>query len=77
MVIHQNLAHQRILYEGILKNITVKEATSQQLLFPLQLTFSKLDMELLKVFNSNWNILDLVFLLLRKIRSKLMAFLWL
>ena len=43
MVIHQNLAHQRILYEGILKNITVKEATSQQLLFPLQLTFSKLD----------------------------------
>ena len=48
MVIHQNLAHQRILYEGILKNITIKEATSQQLLFPLQLTFSKLDMEILK-----------------------------
>mgnify|MGYP000739865665 FL=1 len=48
MVIHQNLAHQRILYEGILKNITIKEATSQQLLFPLQLTFSKLDIEILK-----------------------------
>ena len=48
MFIHQNLAHQRILYEGILKNITVKEATSQQLLFPLQLTFSKLDLEILK-----------------------------
>ena len=48
MVIHQNLAHQRILYEGILKNITIREATSQQLLFPLQLIFSKLDMEILK-----------------------------
>ena len=48
MIIHQNLAHQRILYEGILKNITVKEATSQQLLFPLQLIFSKLDLEILK-----------------------------
>jgi len=39
IVIHQNLAHQRILYEGILKNITVKEAISQQLLFPLKLNF--------------------------------------
>src|SRR5690606_28205071 len=37
MIIHQNLAHQRILYEELLKNITVKEAVSQQLLFPLQL----------------------------------------
>src|SRR5690606_16406751 len=26
MIIHQNLAHQRILYEELLKNITVKEA---------------------------------------------------
>lgn len=47
MVIHQNLAHQRILYEEILKNITVKEAISQQLLFPLQLNFSKPDLEIL------------------------------
>lgn len=48
MVIHQNLAHQRILYEELLKNITVKEAVSQQLLFPLQLHFSKLDVEIIK-----------------------------
>ena len=40
MVIHQNFAHQRILYEEILKSITVQEAVSQQLLFPLNLTFS-------------------------------------
>ena len=47
MVIHQNLAHQRILYEEILKNITVKEAISQQLLFPLQLNFSKPDLQII------------------------------
>ncbi|KXN99949.1 DNA mismatch repair protein MutL [Aequorivita aquimaris] len=48
MVIHQNLAHQRILYEELLKNITVKEAVSQQLLFPLQLHFSKPDLEIIE-----------------------------
>lgn len=48
MVIHQNLAHQRILYEELLKNITVKEAVSQQLLFPLQLHFSRPDMEIIE-----------------------------
>ncbi len=48
MVIHQNLAHQRILYESFLKNITIKEAISQQLLFPLQLHFSTLDVEIIK-----------------------------
>ncbi|MBT0608547.1 DNA mismatch repair endonuclease MutL [Aequorivita echinoideorum] len=48
MVVHQNLAHQRILYEEFLKNITVKEAVSQQLLFPLQLHFSKPDIEILE-----------------------------
>ena len=48
MVIHQNLAHQRVLYESILKNITVKEAISQQLLFPLRLNFTSQDIEVLK-----------------------------
>lgn len=47
MVVHQNLAHQRILYEELLKNITVKEAVSQQLLFPLELHFSRPDLEIL------------------------------
>ncbi|MDH7912955.1 DNA mismatch repair endonuclease MutL [Winogradskyella sp. SYSU M77433] len=40
LVIDQNRAHQRILYENFLKHITIKEATSQQLLFPLQLHFT-------------------------------------
>lgn len=48
MVVHQNLAHQRILYEELLKNITVKEAVSQQLLFPLQLHYSKPDLEIIE-----------------------------
>ena len=48
MVIHQNFAHQRVLYEELLKNITVQEAVSQQLLFPLQLHFSKPHIEIIK-----------------------------
>lgn len=46
--INQHLAHQRILYEEFLENITVKEAMSQQLLFPLEISFNKLDIELIK-----------------------------
>ncbi|MBF8150720.1 DNA mismatch repair endonuclease MutL [Winogradskyella sp. F6397] len=40
LVVDQNRAHQRVLYENFLKHITIKEATSQQLLFPLQLHFT-------------------------------------
>ncbi|MFK5958397.1 MAG: DNA mismatch repair endonuclease MutL [Lutibacter sp.] len=46
--INQHLAHQRILYEEFLENITVKEAMSQQLLFPLEISFNKDDIELIK-----------------------------
>ncbi len=46
--INQHLAHQRILYEEFLENITVKEAMSQQLLFPLEISFNKSDIELIK-----------------------------
>ncbi|MFC7357501.1 DNA mismatch repair endonuclease MutL [Jejudonia soesokkakensis] len=47
MVIHQHRAHERVLYEELLKNITMQEAVSQQLLFPLQLQFSKPEIEIL------------------------------
>lgn len=47
LVIDQHRAHQRILYEDYLKNITIKKATSQQLLFPLQLHFSLQDIEII------------------------------
>lgn len=41
LVIDQHRAHTRILYEELLKSITVTAAISQQLLFPLVLQFSK------------------------------------
>lgn len=47
VIIHQNLAHQRVLYEELLRNISVKEGVSQQLLFPLSLSFSPQDIALL------------------------------
>ncbi len=48
MVVHQSLAHQRVLYEGFLRSITVQEGVSQQLLFPITLHFSKPKVVLLK-----------------------------
>ena len=48
LVIDQGRAHQRVLYEKFLKNITVKEAVSQQLLFPLMLSFSISEINILK-----------------------------
>ncbi|MEN1785496.1 MAG: DNA mismatch repair endonuclease MutL [Bacteroidota bacterium] len=41
LVINQNRAHQRILYERFLKEITVSKGTTQQLLFPLELQFGQ------------------------------------
>ena len=43
VLIHQSLAHQRVLYEEFLDSTTLKEVHSQQLLFPLQLHFSPQD----------------------------------
>ncbi|MDG3581346.1 DNA mismatch repair endonuclease MutL [Galbibacter pacificus] len=48
VIISQHRAHQRVLYEQYLKNITVDKGVSQQLLFPLKLNFSHTEIELLK-----------------------------
>ncbi len=48
LVVDQNKAHQRVLYEQYLANITVKTAPSQQLLFPLELYFSFEELDFLK-----------------------------
>ena len=48
LVVDQNKAHQRILYEKFLENITVHSASSQQLLFPLHLYFSTEEIEFIK-----------------------------
>lgn len=48
LIIDQQRAHQRILYEQFLKNITIQQANSQQLLFPLTLYFSGNELALLQ-----------------------------
>jgi DNA mismatch repair protein MutL len=48
VLINQSLAHQRVLYEEFLESITVNEAMSQQLLFPVHLSFSKTDTEMVQ-----------------------------
>jgi DNA mismatch repair protein MutL len=53
LIVDQNRAHQRILYEGFLKHVTIKEATSQQLLFPLELHFSPNELEILNQLKSD------------------------
>lgn len=47
LVIDQHRAHTRVLYEGLLKNITVAPAVSQQLLFPLMLHFNRPSIDML------------------------------
>ncbi|RTY93402.1 DNA mismatch repair endonuclease MutL [Flavobacterium sp. GT3R68] len=47
VIVDQQRAHQRILYEQFLTNMTVHQASSQQLLFPINLFFSSTEMELI------------------------------
>lgn len=47
VLINQSLAHQRILYEEFLESITVKEANSQQLLFPVKISFLSQEIEMI------------------------------
>lgn len=46
-MIDQHRAHMRIIYEELMKSITMESAPSQQLLFPLELEFSSADFQLL------------------------------
>lgn len=41
IIINQNLAHQRILYESFLKSIFENSANSQKLVFPIELSLTK------------------------------------
>tara|TARA_R110002167_G_scaffold82909_3_gene225878 strand:+ start:5133 stop:6980 length:1848 start_codon:yes stop_codon:yes gene_type:complete len=61
VVINQSRAHQRVLYENFLKNITIKEAVSQQLLFPLTLSFSPSEIHILKEIKENLCTVGFVF----------------
>lgn len=48
LVIDQNRAHQRVLYEKFLRSLSGRNAVSQQLLFPLVLSYSKSEMTIIK-----------------------------
>jgi DNA mismatch repair protein MutL len=53
VIINQKRAHERVLYEAFLTSMTVQQASSQQLLFPLQLYYSIDEIELLKELQSS------------------------
>ncbi len=53
VIINQKRAHERVLYEAFLTSMTVQQASSQQLLFPLQLYFSNDEIVLLKELQSS------------------------
>ena len=61
IVIDQSRAHQRVLYERFLKNGTVQEAISQQLLFPLKLSFSVSEITVLREIQSILTAVGFVF----------------
>jgi len=53
LIIDQNRAHQRVLYEKLLEQMTLKGGISQQLLFPLSLDFSTSDVALINSVKEN------------------------
>lgn len=61
LIIDQNRAHQRVLYEGFLKSMTVKEAISQQLLFPLLLHFTRSELTILRQLKEDLEATGFVF----------------
>ena len=52
VIVDQQRAHQRILYEQFLTSITVQQAASQQLLFPLNLYYSAAELQLISELKS-------------------------
>lgn len=61
VLIHQSLAHQRVLYEEFLESITIKEAHSQQLLFPITISFSSAEIEAIYTLKSDLESAGFVF----------------
>lgn len=54
VMINQNLAHQRILYEEFLTKITLEESTSQALIFPLSINLNQQEIHLIKTLISDF-----------------------
>ncbi len=74
LVIDQNRAHQRILYENFLRHITIKEATSQQLLFPLQLHYTPNETKIIEDLKADLEHTGFVFSELSEKKSRLLEY---
>ncbi len=61
LIVDQNRAHQRVLYEQFLTSMTVHQAASQQLLFPLNLYYSSAEMELISELKESLKTTGFVF----------------
>ncbi|WP_435622872.1 DNA mismatch repair endonuclease MutL [Flagellimonas sp.] len=55
LVIHQNRAHQRVLFEKFLGEITVEKGLGQQLLFPLEVHFTAQERAILEEIQDSLN----------------------
>ena len=66
LIIDQQSAHQRVLYEQFLTNITIHQANSQQLLFPVTLYFSSTEIALLEVIQQSLESTGFVFEAIQK-----------
>ncbi|MBM6500724.1 DNA mismatch repair endonuclease MutL [Flavobacterium macrobrachii] len=61
VIINQKRAHERVLYEEFLINMTVQQASSQRLLFPLELFFSPNEIELVRELQLSLENLGFIF----------------
>jgi DNA mismatch repair protein MutL len=61
IIIDQNKAHQRILYEQMLSCMTIKNANSQQLLFPIILYFAKNEIQIIEELKESLQATGFVF----------------
>ena len=53
VLIHQSLAHQRVLYEDFLNKVAQAKVNSQQLLFPINISFSSREIETIYTLKSD------------------------
>jgi len=61
VLIHQSLAHQRVLYESFLAKMSAQEISSQQLLFPITISFSSAEIETIYSLKSDLEVVGFVF----------------
>ena len=61
VLIHQSLAHQRVLYENFLEKMSAQEISSQQLLFPITISFSSAEIETIYSLKSDLEVVGFDF----------------